>query len=308
MTRLFSHPACAGHDPGPDHPENPGRLKAVLDGLGEAFSTLQAVNSEPAAVDQVKRAHDPAFVDRLLASIPAEGRQFVDPDTVVGPASGHAALAAAGAVIGAIDAVWAGQAHNAFCAVRPPGHHAESDRAMGFCLFNQIAVGARHALRLVDCERVAIVDFDVHHGNGTQQIFYREPRVLYASTHQMPLYPGTGSAAETGVGNIVNVPLAPGSGSAEFRAAYAERVFPAVDEFDPDLVLVSAGFDAHRLDPLAGLNVEDEDFAWVTAGLARIAATHCGGRIVSALEGGYHPRALAASAAAHVGALLEATG
>ena len=306
MTWLVNHPECAAHDPGPGHPENPGRLLAVLEGLSDAFPGLESIVPVAASVAQIKLAHDPDFVDQLLAAIPTEGRHQVDADTLACPASGRAALLAAGSVIGAIDALFSGRTNNAFCAVRPPGHHSESGRAMGFCLFNQIAIGARHALNRPDCERVAIVDFDVHHGNGTQDIFYRDPRVLYASTHQMPLYPGTGAAAETGVGNIVNVPLRSGSGSAEFQRAYTDRVFPALREFAPDLLLISAGFDAHRLDPLAGLNLENEDFAWVTGGLAEIAAEHCRGRVVSTLEGGYHLQALVASAVAHVGALLQA--
>ncbi len=305
MTRLISPPQCAGHDPGPGHPENPGRLRAVLDALAEAYPRLEPVECRPASRDQLKLAHDDGFVERVLAAIPDQGRRALDPDTVVGPGSDHAALAAAGAVIEAIDAVMAGQARNAFCAVRPPGHHAERARAMGFCLFNQVAIGACHALEL-GCGRVAIVDFDVHHGNGTQQIFESDPRVMYASSHQWPLYPGTGGADETGAGNILNVPLAPGAGSAEFRAAYTDAIVPALEAFGPDFLLVSAGFDAHRLDPLAGLNLVESDFGWVTGELARLAKSRCRGRLVSVLEGGYHAQALGASAVAHVGALLQA--
>ena len=215
-------------------------------------------------------------------------------------------MRAAGAVVAAIDAVLAGEGTNAFCAVRPPGHHAERDRAMGFCLFNNIAVGAHHARAAHGMERVAAIDFDVHHGNGTQDIFWSDRTLFYASTHQSPLYPGTGARNERGVGNIVNAPLRPGTGSQEFRAAMRDLILPALDSFAPDLVLISAGFDAHRADPLAGLEFVEADFAWITEQLVELAARHCNGRIVSSLEGGYDLGALSRSAAAHVGALMNA--
>ncbi len=215
-------------------------------------------------------------------------------------------LRAVGAVCAAVDAVVAGDADNAFCAVRPPGHHAEADHAMGFCLFNSVAIGAQRARQLHGLERAAIIDFDVHHGNGTQAIFENNPHVFYASTHQAPLYPGTGARSETGVGNIVNVPLRPMSGSAEFRHAFNEFILPALEDFRPDFILVSAGFDAHRADPLAQLMLVEADYAWVTERLMACAARHCEGRIVSSLEGGYDLDALAASAAAHVAALMAA--
>jgi len=306
-TLLYTHEACLLHDTGRHHPEAPARLRAVLDGLsGAGFGALirrSAPRTEPA---ELERAHDPRFVAALLASIPREGHGAIDADTIVSPQSGEAALHAAGAVVAAVDAVIAGEAANAFCAVRPPGHHAERARAMGFCLFNNVAIGAQRARQVHRLDRVAVIDFDVHHGNGTQAIFEDDPHLFYASTHQWPLYPGTGGRNETGVGNVVNAPLPPNAGSAEFRTAMNERILPALEDFRPDLVMVSAGFDAHRADPLAQLNLVEADFAWVTERLVALAARHCRGRVVSSLEGGYDLDALAASAAAHVGALLAA--
>jgi acetoin utilization deacetylase AcuC-like enzyme len=238
--------------------------------------------------------------------VPAAGHAAIDADTIVSPGSGEAALRAAGAVIAAVDAVMTGEALNAFCAVRPPGHHAERDRAMGFCLFNNVAVGAYHARAAHGIDRVAAIDFDVHHGNGTQDIFWSDPNLLYASTHQSPLYPGTGARGERGVGNIFNVPLRAGSGTQEFRAAVEAVILPALESFAPDLVLISAGFDAHSDDPLAGLEFVAADYAWVTRQLVDLARRHCNGRIVSSLEGGYDLKALGESAAAHVGALMDA--
>jgi acetoin utilization deacetylase AcuC-like enzyme len=234
----------------------------------------------------------------------ASGWRRLDPDTLMSPDSAEAALRAAGAVCAAVDAAMTGTQARAFCAVRPPGHHATRDTAMGFCLFNNVAAGAAQALAR-GIERVAIVDFDVHHGNGTQDIFWNEPRVLYASTHQSPLYPGTGARTETGAGNIVNAPLPPGAGSAEFRSAFTAAIASALRDFRPQLVMISAGFDAHRLDPLASLNLDAADFAWVTRELAEIAHAHAAGRVVSSLEGGYSLTALRESTAAHVAALME---
>jgi acetoin utilization deacetylase AcuC-like enzyme len=308
MTVLFySHKACLAHDTGEYHPESPARLEAVLDGLsGAAFAALDRREAPEAGRADIARAHSERYFDAILAAIPKSGHGALDADTIVSPGSGEAALRAAGAVAAAVDAVIAGEARNAFCAVRPPGHHAERERAMGFCLFNNVAVGAVRARAVHKLERVAVVDFDVHHGNGTQHLFEDDPHLFYASTHQHPLYPGTGARRETGVGNIVNVPLRPNAGSAEFRTGMNELILPALDDFRPDLVMISAGFDAHRADPLAQLNLVEADFAWATERLAELAARHCGGRIVSSLEGGYDLEALAASAAAHVAALMAA--
>ncbi|HUZ75019.1 MAG TPA: histone deacetylase family protein [Stellaceae bacterium] len=306
-TLLYTHEDCLAHDTGRHHPESPARLRAVLAGLsGPGFEALEHRVPPLAARADLARAHAEAYIDLVLAAIPAQGHAALDADTIISPGSGAAALRAAGAVIAAVDAVLAGEAANAFCAVRPPGHHAEADRAMGFCLFNNVAVGAQHARQTHGLERVAAIDFDVHHGNGTQAIFAPDPHLFYASTHQSPLYPGTGARGEIGVGNIVNVPLRPLSGSAEFRRAITEVILPALEDFRPDLVLISAGFDAHRDDPLAQLNLVEADYAWVTERLVACAARHCGGRIVSSLEGGYDLEALAASAAAHVAALMRA--
>ena len=302
---LFSHPACAGHDTGPGHPENAERLRAVERALAAPrFAALDRRTAPRAARAQLERVHTPAAVERVLAAVPAEGYAHIDGDTVVSPGSGEAALRAAGAACAAVDAVLGGAARRAFCAVRPPGHHAEPDRAMGFCLFNNAAVGAAHALAAHGLQRVAVLDFDVHHGNGTQAAFAKEARVLFVSSHQSPLYPGTGAASETGVGNIVNMPLAPGTGGAGFRAAW-DGAFDRVESFHPELIVVSAGFDAHRRDPLAGLALVEEDFAWITRRIAEVADGSCAGRVVSTLEGGYDMDALAASAAAHVAALME---
>ena len=304
---LLTHPACLGHDTGPGHPESPARLAAVLQALADArFDALARIEAPLATREQLGRAHDAGVLASVLDGAPASGLRRLDADTVMSPGSREAALRAAGAVCAAVDAVMAGQAGRAFCAVRPPGHHATPATAMGFCLFNNVAVGAAHALAEHGLERVAVVDFDVHHGNGTQDIFWSDPRVMYASTHQAPLYQGTGARDERGVGNIVNAPLPPGAGSGAFRAAFDEVVLPALEAFAPQFVFVSAGFDAHRLDPLANLVLEADDYAWATARLADLAARHARGRLVSALEGGYSLTALRECVAAHVDALLEA--
>lgn len=306
-TLLLTHPVCIEHDTGSFHPESPERLKAVLQALeAEDFAFLQRDLAPHATVEQLLRAHPMHHIESVFNAVPhSDSHHHIDPDTVVSANSGEAALRAAGAVCAAIDAVMAGQARNAFCAVRPPGHHAEADRAMGFCLFNNIAVGAFHARAAHGLTRIAAVDFDVHHGNGTQHLFEDDPNLFYASTHQGNAYPGTGHAFEHGVdGNIVNWPLPAGAGSADFREAFAEGILPRLREFKPELILVSAGFDAHAADPLAHLRLTEADFAWVTRELVTLADAVCSGRVVSALEGGYDLRALAASAAAHVRALM----
>lgn len=302
---VYTHPACLRHAPGAAHPEHAGRLAAVIDALRSAFADQLDWIEAPAATDeQLARAHSRRLIAELRERSPSSGLCRLDEDTVMSPDSLDAGLRAAGAVCAAIDAVMTGHPRRAFCAVRPPGHHSPSDQAMGFCLFNQIAVGARHALHDHALERVAIVDFDVHHGNGTQSIFEADARVLFVSSHQSPLYPGSGSVSETGVGNIVNGVLDPGATSEAFRQLWRERLLPAIDAFAPELLLVSAGFDAHRLDPLADLNLTAADYRWITQELIEIADRHAQGRIVSTLEGGYSLTALRECSVAHVDALL----
>lgn len=301
-TRIYTHPACLEHDTGPGHPECRARLEVILETLkGEnRFAALKWHLAPEATRKHLALVHTERHIDQVQSSIPKVGYAFLDADTVVSPGSFKAALRACGAVCAAVEAVLRGEADNAFCAIRPPGHHAEPNRAMGFCLFNNVAIAARYALTEFDLKKVAIVDFDVHHGNGTQAAFEREPRVLYASTHQFPLYPGTGSENEVGVGNLVNVPLPPGTESRQFRARVTERILPAIEAFHPQLILISAGFDAHAKDPLASLLLQAEDFAWITKSLMEF-----GVPIVSSLEGGYHLSALAESVSQHVAALIS---
>jgi acetoin utilization deacetylase AcuC-like enzyme len=306
-TLLYTHAACLDHDPGRHHPESPARLRAVLAALDDPeFAPLERREAPEAAREDLVRVHPRRHVEGIIAAIPKTGHVGIDADTVLSPASGEAALRAAGAVSAAVDAVVAKEADNAFCAVRPPGHHAAPQRAMGFCLFNNAAIGALRAREVHGLARVAVVDFDVHHGNGTQAAFEADGSLFYASTHQYPLYPGTGAASETGVGNVVNVPLRPMAGSSQFRLGMTQRILPALDAFRPELVIVSAGFDAHRSDPLAQLMLEEADYTWVTEKLLEIAYRHAGGRLVATLEGGYDLSALAASAAAHVRVLMLA--
>jgi acetoin utilization deacetylase AcuC-like enzyme len=305
-TFLYTHSACLEHDPGRHHPESPARLRAVLAALDDPeFARLERREAPEAALDDLLRVHPRRHVERILGAVPKSGHVGIDADTILSPASGAAALRAAGAVVAAVDAVVSKEADNAFCAVRPPGHHAEPQRAMGFCLFNNAAIGALRAREVHGLARVAVVDFDVHHGNGTQAAFETDGSLFYASTHQYPLYPGTGAASETGVGNIVNVPLRPMSGSSQFRLGMTQHVLPALDAFRPDLVLVSAGFDAHKNDPLAQLLLDENDYTWVTEKLLEIAYRHANGRFIATLEGGYDLAALGASVAAHVRVLMS---
>jgi acetoin utilization deacetylase AcuC-like enzyme len=305
-TLLYTHPACLEHDPGRHHPESAARLRAVLAALeGPEFARLERREAPEAPAKDLLRVHSRRHVERILGAVPKTGHAAIDADTVLSPASGAAALRAAGAVVAAVDAVVAKEAANAFCAVRPPGHHAEPERAMGFCLFNNAAIGALRAREAYGLARVAVIDFDVHHGNGTQAAFETDGSLFYASTHQYPLYPGTGAASEIGVGNIVNVPLRPMSGSSQFRLGVTQRILPALDAFRPELVLVSAGFDAHRNDPLAQLMLEEADYTWVTEKLVEIAQRHAEGRLIATLEGGYDLAALGASVAAHVRVLMS---
>ena len=306
MLRLYTHPICLQHDPGLGHAESPARLRAVLDALDhDRFAALDRIEAPRATREQLARVHDAGYIDRILASAPAEGTLRLDEDTLMSPASAEAALRATGAAIAAVDAVMNGDGERAFCAVRPPGHHATRDQAMGFCLFNNVAVAAAHAIAAHGLKRVAIADFDVHHGNGTQAIFEKEPRVLFISSHQSPLYPDSGREDERGVGNIVNAPLSPGDGSYAFRELWDGALLPRLAAFRPQLLLISAGFDAHRDDPLADIRLGSEDYAWITERLVDVARAHANGRVVSSLEGGYHLGALAASASAHVAALAD---
>ncbi len=307
-TLLVTSTHAVEHDTGPGHPESPDRIRAVVKALEQdSFKGLKRMTAPDATVAQMARAHPQKFVEQILAAVPGRGYARVDPDTVLSPGSGPAIIEAAGGLIAAVDAVAKGEAHNAFCAVRPPGHHAESNRAMGFCLINNVAVGALHARAAHGYKRVAVVDFDVHHGNGTQEIFWNDADAFYASTHQFPNYPGTGRRSERGAhNNVVNVPIDPGSGGDVFRAGMTEDVLPALMAFKPDFIFISAGFDAHRDDPLADLKLTENDFAWATHELAKAAKILCGGRLVSVLEGGYNLDALAASAVAHVDVLQGA--
>ncbi|HLI18138.1 MAG TPA: histone deacetylase family protein [Rhodanobacteraceae bacterium] len=303
--RLYTHPACLEHDPGAGHPESPARLRAVLQALDDPrFANLERIEAPRATSEQLERVHDADYVEQIFASAPAQGYARLDPDTVMSPGSLEAALRAAGAVCAAVDDVLTGRTKRAFCAVRPPGHHATPNEAMGFCLFNSVAVAAAHALAVHGIERIAIADFDVHHGNGTQDIFRRDPRVLYASSHQMPLYPGTGAASGHGAGNIFNAPLPPDAGSTEFRAAWEVNLLPEINLFRPQLVMISAGFDAHARDPLAQLQLAANDYTWITQRLVELADRHADGRVISALEGGYDLDALRECTAAHVAGLM----
>ena len=308
-TLLISHPSFLEHDTGPYHPERPDRLRAILGALEDpAFDGLIRLAAPAASMAEMTRVHPQDYVEAILGIQPAPGEHVhVDGDTVMSQGSAEAIQRAAGAVVAGVDAVMQGKVRTAFAAVRPPGHHAAPGVPGGFCLINNAAVGARHAQAKYGVGRVAIVDFDVHHGQGTQAVVEPDPTLFYASTHQTPLYPGTGSPRETGTdNNVVNVPLSAGSGSAEFRAAWSERILPMLDDFAPELVIVSAGFDAHRADPLAQLEVETEDFVWLTEELLAIADRQAQGRLVSVLEGGYDLNALAESVATHVQSLMQA--
>jgi acetoin utilization deacetylase AcuC-like enzyme len=306
-TLLIQDPVFLQHHVPSGHPERPERLEAIDAALADArFAGLTRGHAPAAALDRVLLAHDAAYVDELTKALPETGIVQIEADSYLSPESYAVALRAAGGACFAVDDVMRGKVANAFVAARPPGHHAERDRPMGFCLFNNAAIAARHAQNKHGAARVAIIDWDVHHGNGTQAIFWEDPSILYASTHQMPLYPGTGAPSETGAGNIVNAPLAAGDEGEEFREAMTDRVFPAVEKFAPDLIVISAGFDAHWRDPLAGVNLKEEDFAWATNAVMDIADRRCGGRIVSLLEGGYDLTGLADSVAAHVAALMKA--
>ena len=306
-TLLLTHPACLHHDTGFGHPERADRLRAIESALEqERFHFLRRDQAPLAALAAIERLHPRAYIETVRAAIPKRNHNWLDPDTAVSPGSWDAALRAVGAAIYAADQIMAGHAKNAFCAVRPPGHHAEPARAMGFCLFDTVAIAALHARAVHGAERVAVVDFDVHHGNGTQAAFWSDKNLFYGSTHQLPLFPGTGALSETGVGNIFNAPLNPGDDGDDFREAMLSRILPALHDFGPDFLFISAGFDAHVRDPLAQLRLTEADFVWITERLLDVAAKHSGGKLVSTLEGGYDLDALASSTSAHVAALMGA--
>ena len=305
-TRLYTHPIHLEHLTPAGHPERPDRLRVIERVLeDESFMYLDRREAPLGDEGLILLAHPEEFVEKIRLNIPQEGIARIDSDTTVSPKSWEATRTAFGAAAAAVDDVFSGEADNVFVAARPPGHHAEKATAMGFCLFNHAAIAARHAQRRHGAERVAIVDWDVHHGNGTQDVFWDDPSVLYCSTHQMPLFPGTGAKDEIGAGNIVNAPLAAGADGAAFREAFEERVLPAIDGFQPDLIIISAGFDAHHRDPLAELNLTENDFDWATGMLMGKAERWSGGRLVSLLEGGYDLHGLAFSVAAHVRRLME---
>jgi len=306
-TAFFTDPACLRHVTPAGHPERAARLEAVLKALDAPDFDALIRRQAPAADNaEAMRCHPQTYVDRIRAAIPTEGTRALDPDTHVSPGSWHAAMGGLGQVLGALDMVMAGEARNAFAATRPPGHHAERATPMGFCLFGNVANAAKRALDHHGLKRVAVVDFDVHHGNGTQDLLWDEARALFISSHQSPLWPGTGAASETGKhDNVLNLPLPPGTEGEGFRDVWERIALPRLDAFRPDLVLVSAGFDAHIADPLAQLSLLVPDFEWITRRLCDIADTHAGGRVVSSLEGGYDLDALATSVAAHVRILME---
>lgn len=307
QTALITHEDFLAHVTPPGHPEQVARLEVILEALAD--KPLMRIEAPLASDADLLRVHPQAHVDHVRGAVPETGIKPMDADTWMSPGSLNAALRAVGGCVRGVDMVMAGEAGNAFVACRPPGHHAEAELTMGFCLFGNVAIAAKHALDVHGMSRVAILDFDVHHGNGTQALLWDEARVLFCSSHQSPLWPGTGMPDETGMhGNILNVPLSPGSDGAVFRQKMTSQVLPAFDAFAPELILISAGFDAHRADPLAELALEAEDFAWITDELCTLAARHCQGRLVSCLEGGYDLAALAESAAAHVDVLIARSG
>ena len=305
-TRFYSHPVFLEHLTPAGHPERPDRLRAISRRLEDgAFDALERLEPEPADASLALLAHPESHLAAVQKLIPEEGLTRVDSDTSASPRTWDALMLAIGASTAAVDDVFSRKADSAFVAARPPGHHAEATKAMGFCFFNHAAIAARYAQKTYGAERVAIVDWDVHHGNGTQDIFWNDPSVLYCSTHQLPLFPGTGAKTETGAGNIVNAPLAARDGSSQFREAINSRVLPALKEFQPDFVIISAGFDAHHRDPLGEINLVEDDFDWATGKMMDVAARHANGRLVSLLEGGYDLEGLSSSVATHLTRLMK---
>jgi len=307
-TLLVSHRSSLDHQTPPGHPERPDRIRAIEQVLGESrFDKLVREQAPEGTLDSVTLCHSEHYISELRHIAPQSGLIYLDADTSMSPGTWEAAMRGVGGAVAATDAVMAGTHDNAFVAMRPPGHHAEISKPMGFCFFDHAAIAARHAQRKYGIARAAVVDFDVHHGNGTQDIFWSDPTVMYCSTHQMPLFPGTGARGERGEHDtIVNAPLAPEDGSAKFRAAFENVILPQLQKFNPELIIVSAGFDAHYRDPLASLNLRADDFGWVTRKLMDVADASAGGRIVSVLEGGYDLQGLQESVAAHVTALMGA--
>ncbi len=308
-TLYLTHPVFKKHDTGQGHPERPDRMRAIDAVMDhEMFAPLTREQAPQSDFEVLGLVHDPAYIEAVREAAPDKGLVYLDGDTVLSPASLEAGLRAVGAGLRAVDAVMKGEHKNAFCSVRPCGHHATPNRAMGFCFFSSVAIAGKYARDKHGAERIAVVDFDVHHGNGTQDAYWGDKDLFFASTHQMPLFPGTGAPNETGVANnIVNAPLRAGDGGERFKAAFNDRILPALRDFRPDILLISAGFDAHRNDPLGSIMLTEEDFAWATAKLLEVAEETAGGRVVSMLEGGYDLRGLAGSVAAHVKTLMEAS-
>ena len=302
-TAYISHPVCLEHDTGLGHPENSRRLTAINDRLiaSHLYDFLKHVDAPEVSAEQLERVHPQSYIDKVLASVPTSGHAYLDPDTVISPKSFDAAKHAAGAVVQAVDMIMDKQVENAFCAVRPPGHHAESERAMGFCVFNNIAVGVAHALEHHGLEKVAVLDFDVHQGNGTEEIFYNDERVMFCSTFQHPFYPHT---ALHNTSHLINVPLEAGASGKLFRQAVNEYWLPALRQFKPEMIFVSAGFDAHAADDMSGLRFDDADYQWISALIVELAGKYSEGRIVSSLEGGYELHSLSRCVALHIKALM----